>query len=154
MLLHILEEDCLTRVGGRASTPVDVRIVAATNRDLQRAVRAGAFRADLYYRLDVFSVVLPLLRERREDIPLLATHFVCEYARKLRRSVPTLSDEVLAYLQGYAWPGNVRELEHWIHRAMIVCEGSGLGWRRGCWQRARIKPGLWSPGVGSSRSVG
>ena len=127
VLLHILEEDCLTRVGGRASTPVDVRIVAATNRDLQRAVREGAFRADLYYRLDVFSVMLPRLRERREDIPLLATHFVCEYARKLRRSVPTLSDEVLAYLQGYAWPGNVRELEHWIHRAMIVGEGERLG---------------------------
>ena len=73
MLLHILEGDCLTRVGGRASIPMDVRIVAATNRDLQRAIRAGTFRADLYYRLDVFSVVLPLLRERREDIPLLAT---------------------------------------------------------------------------------
>ena len=82
---------------------------------MQRAVRTGTFRADLYYRLDVFLVVLPLLREQREDIPLLATHFVRQYARKLRRPVPTLSDEVLAHLQGYAWPGNVRELEHWIH---------------------------------------
>ncbi len=123
VLLHILEEDRLTRLGGKASIPVDVRIIAATNRDLQRAVREGTFREDLYYRLNVFPLVVPPLRDRREDIPLLAAHFLRQHAQKLQRPEPSLSDEVLAHLQGYAWPGNVRELAHWIQRAVIVCEG-------------------------------
>ena len=126
VLLHVLEEDRLTRVGGKASIPVDVRIVAATHCDLPRAVREGTFREDLYYRLNVFPLVLPPLRERREDIPLLATHFLHQYAQKLQRPEPSLSDEVLAHLQEYAWPGNVRELAHWIQRAMIVCTGEHL----------------------------
>ena len=126
VLLHVLEEDRLTRVGGKASIRVDVRIVAATNRDLQRAVREGTFREDLYYRLNAFPVVLPPLRERREDIPLLATHFVREHAQRLQRPVPSLSAEALAHLQGYAWPGNVRELAHWMERAVIVCEGERI----------------------------
>ena len=126
VLLHILEADHLTRVGGERSIPVDVRIVAATNRDLRKAVRAGAFRADLFHRLEVFPVLPPPLRERREDIPLLAAHFVQEYAHKLRRPVPVLSDAVLAHLQGYSWPGNVRELAHRLERAVILCEGGVL----------------------------
>ena len=126
VLLHILEEDCLTRVGGGASILMDVRVVAATNLNLQRAVQEGTFRADLYYRLDVFSVVVPPLRERREDIPLLATHFVRQSAQRLQRAVPSLSDKVQAHLQAHPWPGNVRELEHWIHRAVIVCEGERI----------------------------
>ena len=128
VLLHILEEDRLTRVGGKASIPVDVRIIAATNRDLQRAVREGTFREDLYYRLSVFPVVLPPLRDRREDIPLLAAHFLRQHAQQLQRPVPSLSAEVLAHLQEYAWPGNVRELAHWIQRAVIVCEGERIEW--------------------------
>ena len=123
VLLHILEEDHLMRVGGKKSIPVDVRVVAATNRDLRKAVGEGTFRADLFYRLSVFPVVLPPLRERREDIPLLAAHFVHQYAEKSQRPVPTLSDEVQAYLQEHTWPGNVRELAHRIERAVIVCEG-------------------------------
>ena len=128
VLLHILEEDRLTRIGGKVSIPVDVRIIAATNRDLQRAVREGTFRKDLYYRLSVFPLVMPPLRERREDIPLLAAHFLRQHAQQLQRPVPDLSDEVIAHLQGYAWPGNVRELAHWIQRAVIVCEGERIEW--------------------------
>ena len=121
-LLHILEEDHLTRVGGKESIPVDVRVVAATNRDLQQAIKEGTFREDLFYRLSVFPVMLPPLRERREDIPLLAARFVRQYARKLQRPVPTLRDEVVVLLQEHTWPGNVRELEHRLQRAVIVCE--------------------------------
>ena len=128
VLLHILEEDRLTRVGGKASIPVDVRIIAATNRDLRRAVRERTFREDLFYRLSVFPLVVPPLRARREDIPLLAAHFLRQYAQKSQRPVPSLSDEVLSHLQGYAWPGNVRELAHWIQRAVIVCEGERIEW--------------------------
>ena len=126
VLLHILEEDHLTRVGGKTSIPVDVRVVAATHRDLSKAVREGTFRADLFYRLSVFPVMIPPLRARREDIPLLTTHFVHQYAQELQRPVPTLSDEVMAHLQGHTWPGNVRELAHRIERAVIVCEGGVL----------------------------
>ena len=126
VLLHVLEENRLTRIGGKASISVDVRIIAATNRDLQRAVREGTFREDLYYRLSVFPLVVPPLRERREDIPLLATHFVRQHAQQLQRPIPVLSDQVLAHLQGYGWPGNVRELAHWMQRLVIVCEGEHI----------------------------
>ena len=124
VLLHILEEDRLTRIGGKASIRVDVRIIAATNRDLRRSVRERTFREDLYYRLNVFPLVVPPLRDRREDIPLLAAHFLRQHTQELQRPVPVLSAEVMSHLQGYAWPGNVRELAHWIQRAVIVCEGA------------------------------
>ena len=111
---------------------MDVRIIAATNRDLQRAVQEGTFREDLYYRLNVFPMVVPPLRDRREDIPFLAAHFLRQHAQKLQRPVPDLSAEVMSHLQGYAWPGNVRELAHWlahwIQRAVIVCEGERIEW--------------------------
>ena len=123
VLLHILEEDRLTRLGGKASIQVDVRVIAATNRDLQEAIQEGTFRADLYYRLSVFPLVLPPLRARREDIPLLAAHFVREYAQRLQRPEPMLGDGVMEYLQVHSWPGNVRELAHRMQRAVIVCEG-------------------------------
>ncbi len=89
-------------------------------------MQEGTFRADLYYRLSMFPVVLPPLRDRPEDIPLLATHFVRQYAHKFQRPVPRLSDEVLAHLQGSTWPGNVRELAHWMERMVILCEGERL----------------------------
>ena len=126
VLLRILEENQLRRVGGTASIPVDVRIIAATNRDLQQAIQEGTFREDLYYRLSVFSVVVPPLRQRRADIPLLADHFVREYAQQLQRSVPPLSAEAQAYLRAYAWPGNVRQLNHWMYRMVILCKGERL----------------------------
>ncbi|MYC72857.1 MAG: AAA domain-containing protein [Gemmatimonadetes bacterium] len=123
VLLHILEENALTRVGGKQPVKVDVRVIAATNRDLRRAIQEGAFREDLFYRLSVFTLELPPLRQRQEDIPALAAHFAERYAQHLRRPVPTLDEGVVAHLQGYAWPGNVRELEHLIHRAVLLCEG-------------------------------
>ena len=119
-LLHILEEGHLTRVGGEQSIPVDVRIVAATNKDLEEAIQAGTFREDLFYRLSVLSVVLPPLRERQEDIPLLAAHFASRCAEQLGRPTPVLGKEVAARLQQYAWPGNVRELEHVIQQAVVL----------------------------------
>ncbi len=122
VLLHVLEENRLTRIGGKASIRVDVRIIAATNRNLQRAVEEGTFREDLYYRLRVFPLVVPPLRARREDIPVLATHFVRQYAQRFKRPEPRLGAGVMEYLQAHAWPGNVRELAHRMQRAVIVCE--------------------------------
>ena len=122
-LLRILENHYLTRVGGEQSIPVDVRVIAATNKDLKEAIEAGTFREDLFYRLSVWPVKLPPLRERREDIPLLAAHFARRYAQSLQRPVPVLGDGVVKHLQAYAWPGNVRELEHLIRRAVVLCQG-------------------------------
>ena len=121
-LLRILENRYLTRVGGEQSIPVDVRVIAATNKDLKEAIEAGTFREDLFYRLSVWPVKLPPLRERREDIPLLAAHFARRYAQSLQRPVPALGDGVVKHLQAYAWPGNVRELEHLIRRAVVLCQ--------------------------------
>ena len=122
VLLHILEKNTLTRVGGQQPVKVDVRVIAATNRDLRQAIQEGTFREDLFYRLSVFTLELPPLRQRQEDIPTLAAHFAERYAQHLRRPVPTLDAGVVAHLQGYAWPGNVRELEHLINRAVLLCE--------------------------------
>ena len=121
-LLRILEEHHLVRVGGEELIPVDVRVIAATNRDLQEAIRATTFREDLFYRLNAFSVVVPPLRDHRDDIPLLAERFARQYAQKLRRPVPSLSAELMAHLQRHTWPGNVRELEHLIQRAVVLCQ--------------------------------
>ena len=123
VLLHILEENALTRVGGEQPVSVDVRVIAATNRDLRQAIQEGTFREDLFYRLSVFTLELPPLRQRQEDIPALAAHFAERYAQHLQRPAPTLDEGVVAHLQGYTWPGNVRELEHLIHRAVLLCEG-------------------------------
>ena len=122
VLLHILEENALTRVGGEQPVSVDVRVLAATNRDLRQAIQEGTFREDLFYRLSVFTIELPPLRQRQEDIPSLAAHFAERYAQHLRRPVPTIDEGVVAHLQGYAWPGNVRELEHLIQRAVLLCK--------------------------------
>ena len=122
VLLHILEENALTRIGGEQPVSVDVRVIAATNRDLRQAIQEGTFREDLFYRLSVFTLELPPLRQRQEDIPALAAHFAERYAQHLRRPAPTIDDGVVAHLQGYAWPGNVRELEHLINRAVLLCK--------------------------------
>ena len=121
VLLHVLEDYILTRVGGENPIKVDVRVIAATNRDLQQATQERTFRADLFYRLNVFPIVIPPLRERQEEIPVLAAHFAAQCAQKLRQPVPHLSNEVLVNLQRYNWPGNIRELEHLIQRAVIIC---------------------------------
>ena len=126
VLLHILEESALTRVGGQKPVRVDVRVIAATNRDLRQAIQEGTFREDLFYRLSVFTLELPPLRQRQEDIPTLAAHFVERYAQHLRRPVPTIGDGVITHLQAYSWPGNVRELEHLIQRAVLLCKGGAI----------------------------
>ncbi len=125
-LLRVLQEGELERVGEERTRKVDVRIIAATNRDLRGEAEAGRFRKDLYYRLSVFPVELPPLRERVEDIPLLAEHFLALIARKLGRPRPRLTLAVAQQLQRYDWPGNVRELQHVIERAVITADGSRL----------------------------
>jgi len=122
-LLRVLQERRLLRVGGTADIPVDVRVVAATNKDLAAESEAGSFRLDLYYRLNVITLRLPALAERREDIPLLARHFLLKYSEMLGREVRELSPEVLHILAAYPFPGNIRELENLMERAVVLAEG-------------------------------
>jgi DNA-binding NtrC family response regulator len=119
-LLRVLQEREITRVGGTQTIKVDFRAVAATNRDLEGLVKEGTFRPDLYYRLNVFSIELPPLRERREDIPLLADYFLQKYARAMNKRFTSISRAALDKLMDYGWPGNVRELENAIERALVV----------------------------------
>ena len=123
-LLRVLQEGEITRVGAKNSRPVNVRIIAATHRNLSQAVAEGAFREDLYYRLNVLNLTVPPLRMRREDIPLLARHFLVRCARSLRKSVQGFSPDALALLTAYGWPGNVRELENSIERATNLAMGA------------------------------
>ena len=125
-LLRVLQEKCYERVGEEMTRRADVRIVAATNRDLKKEVTAGRFREDLYYRLNVFPMTLAPLRERREDIPLLATHFVELSLRELGCPRPRLTRAGIETLQGYDWPGNIRELRNVIERAVIFAHGGAL----------------------------
>jgi PAS domain S-box-containing protein len=121
-LLRVLQEREFERVGGAGLIRTDVRVIAATNRDLEAAIAAGAFRSDLYYRLNVFPIVMPPLRERREDIPLLVEYFIDRFARQAGKSFRVLNKESLDLLQSYPWPGNIRELQNVIERSVIVCE--------------------------------
>ncbi len=125
-LLRVLQEREVERLGGTRPFPVDVRVVAATNVDLRRAVRERAFREDLFYRLNVVPLHVPPLRERRDDIPLLVEHFVRTIARECRRDVRAVSAGALEVLTRYDWPGNVRELENVIHRAVVLARGPVL----------------------------
>jgi len=125
-LLRALQEGEFERVGGIKTTRVDVRLIAATNRDLQAEIEAGRFRKDLYYRLAVVPIVLPPLRERRADIPMLAGHFVEKYNRKLNKKIESISDDAMALLQAYNWPGNIRELENLIERVLLFADGPSI----------------------------
>jgi len=120
-LLRVLQEQEFERLGSTRTTRVDVRLVAATNTDLGRMVAEKRFREDLYYRLNVFPIVIPPLRERRDDIPALAQHFVDTYARRMRKRIETVSAAAMAALTEYHWPGNVRELANVLERAVILC---------------------------------
>jgi DNA-binding NtrC family response regulator len=125
-ILRALEERAFERVGGTATIRVDARVVAATNRDLRAAVASRGFREDLYFRLSVFPITIPPLRDRAEDILLLARHFVERFCREMNKPVMTMADEAQAALRTYSWPGNVRELQNCIERAVILADGDRL----------------------------
>ena len=125
-LLRLLQEKRFRRVGGNSEIDCDVRVVAATNRDLPERIADGSFREDLYYRLNVVTLHLPPLRERSEDIGVLALHFLNRYARELGRPVASFAERTLQLLQGYSWPGNVRELQNTIERGVLFCRGAEL----------------------------
>lgn len=125
-LLRVLQEREVERLGSNKVIKIDVRIIAATNRDLEQEVAAGRFRSDLYFRLNVFPIDVPPLRERKEDIPLLAYHFLQKMEKKLGKEIRGISNKVLQQLTAYDWPGNIRELEHVIERNAILCKGDTL----------------------------
>src|SRR5712675_464380 len=121
-LLRVLQEREFERVGGTRRIRADVRVIAATNRDLQAAISAGSFRSDLFYRLHVFPLDVPALRQRKEDIPLLVEYFIDRYARKVGKDIRRVNKKTLQLLQSYPWPGNIRELQNVIERSVILCE--------------------------------
>jgi DNA-binding NtrC family response regulator len=122
-LLRALQESEFERVGGIKTTRVDVRLIAATNRDLEIETESGRFRKDLYYRLAVVPIALPPLRDRPSDIPTLARHFIDKYNRRLNKRIEGMTDEALGEMQAYAWPGNIRELENLIERTLLFADG-------------------------------
>ncbi len=136
-LLRVLQEGEFERVGGQHTFKVDVRVIAATNNDLDKAVQEGKFRADLFYRLNVFPIRVPPLRERKDDIPLLVKYFVMRYGAKLRKNIERIPQTTMDSLLAYSWPGNIRELENLIERAVIMSEG------------VQLIPGKWLPQPGS-----
>ena len=121
-LLRVLQEREYERVGGNRSMPADVRVIAATNRDLQAAIESATFRSDLFYRLNVFPIEIPPLRQRKEDIPVLVEYFIDRYASKAGKRIREISKNTLDLLQSYAWPGNIRELQNVVERSVIVCD--------------------------------
>jgi transcriptional regulator with GAF, ATPase, and Fis domain len=125
-ILRALQEKEFERLGSAKPIPVNIRLIAATNRDLAKMVAEGQFRIDLYYRLRVFPILLPPLRERREDIPLLVRYFVDRHARKLYKKIETIPEDTMRALTRWNWPGNIRELENFIERAVILTNGPTL----------------------------
>src|SRR5436190_11998539 len=125
-VLRVLQDQTMEAVGGTTRIRVDARVLAATNKDLQAEIRAGTFREDLYFRLNVIPIFVPPLRERQEDIPLLAEHFMAEFSREYGRKLKAFDTGAIATLQRYAWPGNVRELRNVIERLMIMVPGDSI----------------------------
>jgi two-component system response regulator AtoC len=125
-LLRVLQEQELERVGGVSSIKIDVRIITATNKNLEQEVKSGRFREDLFYRLNVVPIVLPALRERKDDIDLLVTFFIAQFNEKLKKSVTAVSPEAMSILRNYSWPGNIRQLENALERMILMADGSEL----------------------------
>ncbi|MGH9848638.1 MAG: sigma 54-interacting transcriptional regulator [Blastocatellia bacterium] len=150
-LLRVLQEGEFERVGGSQTIKVSVRVIAATNRNLAEAVKAGSFRSDLFYRLNVFPLTLPALRERREDIPLLVSHFLSRFAKKLGKPLERLSKESMDRLMRYDWPGNVRELQSVIERAAILARGPVVHVEDSL--DLRLRAAADSPGLGKLEDV-
>jgi DNA-binding NtrC family response regulator len=145
-LLRVLQERCLQRVGGTKTIDLDVRVISASNRNLEQMVADGSFRQDLFYRLVVFPLELPPLRDRRDDIPLLVDHFIEKYARDAGKRVSGIQPTAIAALKAHSWPGNVRELENVIHRSLLITDGPEI-------TEADLPPGLGATsgdGVGGS----
>jgi formate hydrogenlyase transcriptional activator len=140
-LLRVLQERQFERVGGSRVIPTDVRIIAATNRDLSTAITAGAFRADLFYRLNVFPIDVPPLRNRKEDIPMLVEYFVKRYAEKARKQINTIDKNTFKLCQSYHWPGNIRELQNIVERSVILCTGDTF-WIDEAWLSTQNAPRL------------
>jgi len=138
-LLRVLQERQFERVGGARVIPTDVRIIAATNRDLAPAIAAGTFRADLYYRLNVFPIHVPPLRERTEDIPMLVEYFVKRYAEKARKQISKINKNTIKLCQSYPWPGNIRELQNIVERSVILCAGDTF-WIDEAWLSGQNAP--------------
>jgi transcriptional regulator with GAF, ATPase, and Fis domain len=145
----VLQDGVVQRVGSTQGLQVDVRVVAATNQDLEHAIAIGRFRSDLYYRVSVFPIRIPPLRERRDDIPILAEYFTKHFASRLRKAVTGLAPDALHRLTAYDWPGNVRELQNVIERALILTAGAliesdaiGLGQEHGRGAQAPPVPGV------------
>jgi two-component system response regulator AtoC len=126
-LLRVLEESSFERVGGTRKIHVDIRVIAATNQDLETLIARGAFRSDLFYRINTISVVLPPLRDRPEDIPALVEHFVVKYAKKYRKPVEGVEDALMERWKSHTWPGNVRELQNAVNQAVLLSSGRLLG---------------------------
>jgi len=122
-LLRVIETKNFTRLGGDKAIDVDFRVISATNKDLEKAIKEGSFREDLYYRLNVFSILLPPLRERRTDIPLIAKYFLSKYAQSMNKNVVDFSPQAMEMFMGYDWPGNIREVRNVVERAMVVAQG-------------------------------
>ncbi len=144
-LLRVLQEHEFERVGGTRSIHSDVRVIAATNRDLEAAIAGGGFRSDLFYRLNVFPIEIPPLRDRREDIPMLVEYFIDRFARKAGKSIRGLNKKTLDLLQSYAWPGNIRELQNVIERSVIVCESENFSVDESWLSRQPLAPEPKSP---------
>jgi formate hydrogenlyase transcriptional activator len=144
-LLRVLQERQFERVGGSRVISADVRIIAATNRDLAAAIASGTFRADLFYRLNVFPIDVPPLRNRKEDIPVLVEDFVKSYAEKAGKEISKIDKKTLELCQSYRWPGNIRELQNIIERSVILCTGDAL-WIDEAWLSSQEAPRLESSG--------
>jgi formate hydrogenlyase transcriptional activator len=145
-LLRVLQERQFERVGGNRILPADVRVIAATNRDLPAGIEAGTFRADLFYRLNVFPIHVPSLRERKEDIPMLVQYFVRRYAEKAKKEITKIDKNTLKLCQAYHWPGNIRELQNIIERSVILCNGDTF-WIDEAWLTSQEGPRQESPGI-------
>ena len=144
-LLRVLQERQFERVGGNQVISTDVRIIAATNRDLTAAIASGTFRADLFYRLNVFPIHVPALRQRKEDIPMLVEYFVKRYAEKARKQISKIDKNTLKLCQSYNWPGNIRELQNIVERSVILCSGNTF-WIDEAWLSSKDTPRLESSG--------
>jgi transcriptional regulator with GAF, ATPase, and Fis domain len=138
-LLRVLQERQFERVGGSRVIPVDVRVIAATNRDLEAAIAAGVFRSDLFYRLNVFPIDVPPLRQRKKDIPMLIEYFVKRHAEKARKKISKIDKTTLKLCQSYDWPGNIRELQNIVERSVILCTGDTF-WVDEAWLSSQTAP--------------